>query len=573
MSDAFLAHGASALPQQYAPSLQAAYAEISGENPDRFRESLASFFDAGGDEAASAAQRRLLIEIRSGRAPVAAAEAAYRRFLDRGANSPEGTPGRTRSNQATSPHPLDDSVARRLLDGSMTVMGMLTIGTARPSDPKHAPSPLGLFAETPSISTEGVPQLARLGDTALWDGAFHLFRDVVDLPTPPESLVRRITAVRNDPYSVRLYADEAYLGNASMVDGYRAQLGALDDTATYVAAWNDFVELFLTQFLVLHRFFSKRTEEARRGEFPSWSDVRHTMAPFESAFRGHLGFILASDSPFSATWEFAFVSTQIARLNNLSAAFFSNARFFQTGEVDDTLLPDMTNIAATALDPFDHLHHSFAISVDVQQWLRVDLPSPRPSIFPAWPLALRRIIDEIVDQAGRLSDGKGPAGHLKLTWDADIRRMSFVDAGDEIRALQAFSDLDGAPARLIARLASSLGPEGSLRIVPDPQTGHAARIDIVVPLTDPSPAGSGHIGGTPQAGSSMPSSTNSLGGIVDLSGTGEGAAPASLREDLPVSGITIFSDPLLPGVASLTTLSSPFPVVASGAANVTPVPY
>lgn len=112
------------------------------------------------------------------------------------------------------------------------------------------------------------------------------------------------------------------------------------------------------------------------------------------------------------------------------------------------------------------------------------LPSPRPGILPADPLALRRIVDEIVYQAGKASPGEAQKGMLRIEWNPATGEIAFVDTGEGAHLFAAFRDGSGLPLeplKVLSRQVAKLGVGAHLDLSVDRDDGHIIAIRIVFP--------------------------------------------------------------------------------------------
>ena len=266
-------------------------------------------------------------------------------------------------------------------------------------------------------------------------------------------------------------------------------INAVQDPAIYADAWNDYVIAMMRiaqQTLPALEALAKREAD---GEHPSAEEVRNLITPFEGAFSASAVFLREGTDTFRTSWEKAYVEAARAKFGNVLNTILPYVGLIKTGNPNGKFIKRIVENLEIFFEPFDHLHYSYSslFKASMRSFLEVETPDQSIEVKPANPVALRRLIDDIVLEAGRVRKGNA-ANRITIAWDEATRTISFTDVGEGALALERFAASSGTETKALVVLAGLLGPGADIRFISDRKTNRLTSIHVVVPQKDAAPA-------------------------------------------------------------------------------------
>lgn len=375
-----------------------------------------------------------------------------------------------------------------------------------------------------SFPEDGIPRF-------LWPSSLHLNREILPKLWAREADGLMALAgsmyVRFDEKTVSFDVKDSAnpLGTFSPVDYFAERVHSIQDTDTFLKAWNAHLEGLLDAVLETRaKMEGMLAEEARISHKGAYEDpVISNPKAFAVAVRKVIGFAKAAqlafmyNQTFKGTWEYVFIRSQVAKINNSMIPPYSIA-----GAHDDMLYSKVSNVIKVLMDPMDPislLDKVYVLEPSISEWIRIEFEGETPESFEGKRSPeLRMLIDEIVYQAGAA--------------EGDKKRISFAIGKNTVTALdknggKAFSPfVESAEKRKVLEdLVARMGPGAEIDFHEeelDGKTRILRAIDITVPMEDGSTSGGG-IRSTGQGGHPSNSTGNSQSGYGAISPLASGA--------------------------------------------------
>lgn len=259
-------------------------------------------------------------------------------------------------------------------------------------------------------------------------------------------------------------------------DAYVAGIRSITNPEALLRAWEDYIGAMIESTRSVAPGIEKLIQRQSGGEEILGMDVQDALFPLLNAFDASKAFLGRTAGPIAGSWEYHFVQTQSAKLSNFMSGVSTYLEFFFAGMNTNGALAKISRNLATLAEPFNHIHYSFAIDRKAMERVSIEAPGHELQISPAYPVHTRKIIDEIVYEAGKVEGAK-----LKVEWNEERRTISFIDLSDGESSLQAFADPSGGSAARISALAEGMDAGQMLKFVKDEATGRINGIEIAAP--------------------------------------------------------------------------------------------
>lgn len=236
----------------------------------------------------------------------------------------------------------------------------------------------------------------------------------------------------------------------SLDRAYTSRIAAINDPAVYLAEWNAYIAAFIE--------FLQRTRETLAGS--ALEEVGRILGPLLVARRVASSFLRPKGS-----WGNNFVVAQVAELNNLANGIQMKLDLIAEGITLPQPTESFVRSLQAFLDPLRHITSSFANDHIVLERLIIEVGGNSEGASFDNPITLRRLIDEIVYEMGRVAMAMGIVGQVDVGWDNKARTLSFTDLTEGLPLLRSFGDEGGRPLRLITQLTQEIGPTSELYVI------------------------------------------------------------------------------------------------------------
>ena len=260
---------------------------------------------------------------------------------------------------------------------------------------------------------------------------------------------------------------------------YKESISSIRSPEVLVSAWGNYIAAVFESIDLVRPEMENLAKQHEDGAQISNGEFRDALFPLINTFKASDAFAAKASFPASKSWDYHFVNTQRAKLANYMGGIIPYVDLFGSGMLgnlsDGRILNSVLNHLDALYEPFDHIHYSYAIDKGVIERIRMEAPSKDLKISPAEPIPLRKIIDEIIYEAGKVKGAR-----IRIEWDEKARLINFTDETEGGSAFKAFADPNGEAGRRLSSVAEASKAGWPLSFSRNDSTGRMMKIGVFV---------------------------------------------------------------------------------------------